>query len=91
MAYKLEKRIWRLDAVILRTERRVEMLSVLKDRYHDIVAGAMIAAEVSREQFIEAASLAFRDPYKALKGWERREWSLSNFALNVPNTVEKNI
>jgi hypothetical protein len=84
-ADRIERRLRRLDAAVLRTERRIETLSVVRERYHNIVIGAVISAEVSREQFITAAQIAFRDPYRALKAWERREWRIANLALETPN------
>lgn len=85
---KIERRLRRLDAAVLQTERRIETLSVVRDRYHDVVAGAVISAEVSREQFITAAQFAFRDPYRTLKAWERREWRTANLALEAPNEAD---
>jgi len=49
---QIETRLRRLDAAVLRTERQVETLSVVRERYDNIVAGAVISAEVAREQFI---------------------------------------
>jgi len=87
-ADKIERRLRRLDAAVLRTERRIETLSAVRDRYHDVVAGAVISAEVSREQFVTAAQIAFRDPYRALKAWERREWRTANLALEAPDEAD---
>lgn len=87
-ADKIERRLRRLDAAVLRTERRIETLSVVRERYDNVVAGAVISAEVSREQFITAAQIAFRDPYRALKAWERREWRLANLALEAPSEAD---
>jgi len=87
-ADKIERRLRRLDAAVLRTERRIETLSAVRDRYHDVVAGAVISAEVSREQFVTAAQIAFRDPYRALKAWERREWRTANLAVEAPNEAD---
>jgi hypothetical protein len=85
---RIERRLRRLDAAVLRTEQHIEMLSVARDRYDNVVAGAIISAEVSREQFITAAQIAFRDPYRALKAWERREWRLTNLAPEAPDEAD---
>ena len=85
---KIERRLRRLDAAVLRTERRIETLTVVRERYDNIVAGAVISAEVGREQFIAAAQIAFRDPYRALKAWERREWRTANLALEAPDEAD---
>jgi len=87
-ADKIERRLRRLDAAVLRTERRIEILSAVRDRYHDVVAGAVISAEVSREQFVTAAQIAFRDPYRALKAWERRERRTTNLAFEAPDEAD---
>jgi len=85
---KIERRLRRLDAAVLHTKRRIETLSVVCERYHNIVAGAVISAEVSREQFTTAAQIAFRDPYRALKAWERREWRMANLLLEAPDEAD---
>jgi len=85
---RIERRLRRLDVAVSRTERRIEMLSIVRDRYDTIVSGAVISAEVAREQFIVAAQIAFRDPYRALKAWERREWRTANLALEAPDEAD---
>jgi len=87
-ADKIEKRLRRLDAAVLRTEQRIETLSVVRERYDNIVAGAVVSAEVAREQFIAATQIALRDPYRALKAWERREWRTANLALETPDEAD---
>lgn len=77
----IEKRLRRLDAAVARTERRIATLAVVRDRHDNIVTGAVVRAEVSREVFITAAQVAFREPYRALKAWERHEWRLANLTL----------
>lgn len=86
---RIEKRLRRLDAAVARTERRLATLTVVRDRHDNIVTGAVVRAEVSREVFITAAQVAFREPYRALKAWERHEWRLSN--LTLQSTTEEEI
>lgn len=78
---RIEKRLRRLDAAVARTERRIATLAVVRDRHDNTVTGAVVRAEVSREVFITAAQVAFREPYRALKAWERHEWRLANLTL----------
>lgn len=77
----IEKRLRRIDAAVARTERRIATLAVVRDRHDNTVMGAVVRAEVSRELFITAAQVAFREPYRALKAWERHEWRLANLTL----------
>tara|TARA_R100000005_G_scaffold86783_1_gene55779 strand:- start:1818 stop:3227 length:1410 start_codon:yes stop_codon:yes gene_type:complete len=78
---RIEKRLRRLDAAVARTERRIATLAAVRDRHDNTVTGAVVRAEVSRELFIAAAQVAFREPYRALKAWERHEWRLANLTL----------
>lgn len=85
----IEKRLRRLDAAVARTERRIATLAVVRDRHDNTVTGAVVRGEVSRELFIAAARVAFREPYRALKAWERHEWRLAN--LTFQTTSEEDI
>lgn len=71
-----------------RAERRTASLGVVLDRHADRVFGAVVDAEASREQFIMCARIAFRDPYRALKAWERREWRVANLTLKIRDEGE---
>lgn len=86
---RIEKRLRRLDDAIARTERRIATLVAVRDRHDNTVTGAVVRAEVSRELFISAARVAFREPYRALKAWERHEWRLANLTLQL--TSEEDI
>lgn len=86
---RIEKRLRRLDAAVARTERRIAALAAVRDRHDNTVTGAVVRAEVSRELFIAAARVAFREPYRALKAWERHEWRLANLTLQT--TSEEDI
>lgn len=77
----IERRLRRIDASIQRTERRVESLSAMRDFHDGRIVGAVGGAESSQHQFLFYARLAFRDPYRALKAWERHEWRLSKLTL----------
>lgn len=86
---RIEKRLRRLDAAVARTERRIATLAAVRDRHDNTVTGAVVRVEVSRELFIAAARVAFREPYRALKAWERHEWRLAN--LTLQQTSEEDI
>jgi len=77
----IERRLRRIDASIQRTERRVESLSAIRDFHDGRVVGGIGGAESSQHQFVFHARLAFRDPYRALKAWERHEWRISKLTL----------
>jgi len=87
-AAQIERRLRRLDAAIGRTERRVAGLTAVRDFHDGKVVGAVGAAEVSQHHFVTAARLAFRDPYRAIKAWERHEWRLSKLTLTEPSDAE---
>lgn len=87
-AEQIERRLRRIDAAIGRTERRVESLSAVRDFHDGKVVGAIGGAEVSQHHFAMAARLAFRDPYRALKAWERHEWRLSKLTLAAPSDAD---
>lgn len=87
-ADRIERRLRRLDAAAARTERRAASLAAVRDHHAGNLFGAMVDAEASREQFIMAARIAFRDPYRALKVWERHEWRVANLTLDSRDEVE---
>ena len=87
-ADRIERRLRRLDAAASRTERRAASLAAVHDHHAGNVFGAMVDAEASREQFIMAARVAFRDPYRALKVWERHEWRVANLTLESRDEVD---
>lgn len=87
-ADKIERRLQRIDAAVVRTERRLATLAAVRDRHEATVTSAIAAAEASRLHFVDAARAAFRDPYKALKAWERHEWRLSKLTVAEPDVAE---
>ncbi|MGX1101285.1 hypothetical protein [Amorphus sp. MBR-141] len=80
-AERIERRLRRIDAAISKAQRRAASLGVVLDHHADRALGAAIDAEASREEFILLARIAFRDPYRALKAWERHEWRIANLTL----------
>jgi hypothetical protein len=84
----IERRLRRIDAAMARTARRAASLGSVIDHHADRVSGAVVDAEASREQFIMSARIAFRDPYRALKSWERHEWRIANLTLKTRDETE---
>lgn len=85
---RIEKRLRRLDAALARSEQRLGTLVDVHDHHERRVTVALANAEAARDAFVLSARVAFRDPYRALKSWERHEWRLANLTLGEPTDAE---
>jgi len=87
-AEKIERRLRRLDAALARTERRLGTLLEVRNYHERRFMVALANAEAAQDAFVLAARVAFRDPYRALKAWERHEFRLSKLTLAEPQDAD---
>jgi hypothetical protein len=85
---QIERRLRRLDAALTRSEHRLGTLVDVRDHHERRLSVALANAEAARESFVLSAQVAFRDPYRALKSWERHEWRCSNLTLGDPSDAD---
>lgn len=80
-AARTERRLRRLQSGIDRYEDRLKAMAELRARHQ---RAEMEAAELSiahKERFLDNLSIAFREPHRAMKAWQRHEWSAWNLTL----------